>query len=416
MKRITKRPLRYQKGAVAIIVGLCIFVLIGFLGLVVDLGRLFITKTELQNAADACALAAARELNGQSDALTRADNAGITIGSQNKVNFQGDSVEILASDITYSDTLPGPYQTSDVANPATSKYVKCTLPESGIAPYFMQVLGFGNQTVRAMGVAFLGNGQLGCAIPLGMCKQGGPDVPDDNSDYGLVVGQWYSSKSSPGGGGTGSFDWIDFSPTEGGGANELSNLLNGSGECNLPPAGTPVGEQGQITSLDKAWNSRFGIYKGGQQLTAGQYSFSGFAYTATTWTNPEPQNAFNGVPADGITLNFVQAEDQKLPYQPSDPMNLGSSYNTIANYNDGALHRRVVPAPIVDCSGWAESNPQSVPVLGYACILMLHPVNGPDAEIWIEYRGRTNVANSPCLTPGLYGGNSNGPLVPVLAQ
>ena len=47
-----------QRGAVAIIVGLMAAVLVGFIGLAIDGGHLYLTKTELQNAADACALAA----------------------------------------------------------------------------------------------------------------------------------------------------------------------------------------------------------------------------------------------------------------------------------------------------------------------------------------------------------------------
>jgi len=50
-----------QRGAVAIITGLAMVVLVGFAGLALDGGRLYLTKTELQNAADACALAAAYE-------------------------------------------------------------------------------------------------------------------------------------------------------------------------------------------------------------------------------------------------------------------------------------------------------------------------------------------------------------------
>jgi Flp pilus assembly protein TadG len=46
-----------QRGAVAIIVGLVLAVLMGFAGLALDVGHLYVEKTELQNAADACALA-----------------------------------------------------------------------------------------------------------------------------------------------------------------------------------------------------------------------------------------------------------------------------------------------------------------------------------------------------------------------
>ena len=51
------RPSR-QRGAVALVVGLTLSVLLGAIGLALDSGHLYLTKTELQNGADACALAA----------------------------------------------------------------------------------------------------------------------------------------------------------------------------------------------------------------------------------------------------------------------------------------------------------------------------------------------------------------------
>lgn len=47
-----------QRGAVAVVVGLTIVMLAGMVGLAIDGGHLYLTKTELQNASDACALAA----------------------------------------------------------------------------------------------------------------------------------------------------------------------------------------------------------------------------------------------------------------------------------------------------------------------------------------------------------------------
>jgi Flp pilus assembly protein TadG len=77
-----------QHGAVAIIVAICLTLLIGMIGLVVDLGHMFIIKTELQNAADSCALAAARELDGTAESLERAEKTGITVGQRNNVDLQ----------------------------------------------------------------------------------------------------------------------------------------------------------------------------------------------------------------------------------------------------------------------------------------------------------------------------------------
>mgnify|MGYP006195323895 CR=1 FL=1 len=53
-----------QQGAVAIIVAICLTLLVGMLGLVLDLGHLYVAKTELQNAADSASLSGAKELNG----------------------------------------------------------------------------------------------------------------------------------------------------------------------------------------------------------------------------------------------------------------------------------------------------------------------------------------------------------------
>jgi uncharacterized membrane protein len=55
------RGRREQRGTVAIIVALSALVLFGFAGIAIDVGRLYVNKTELQTAADACALAAAAD-------------------------------------------------------------------------------------------------------------------------------------------------------------------------------------------------------------------------------------------------------------------------------------------------------------------------------------------------------------------
>jgi Flp pilus assembly protein TadG len=59
--------LRDQQGAYAIIIGLLLIVFLGFLALAVDMGYLWAAKNELQNAADAGALAGARFLISETD-------------------------------------------------------------------------------------------------------------------------------------------------------------------------------------------------------------------------------------------------------------------------------------------------------------------------------------------------------------
>lgn len=61
MKKIIKL-VKNEDGQALILVTLLMVVLLGFASLVVDLGTLYVTKAKLQNAADAAALAGAKDL------------------------------------------------------------------------------------------------------------------------------------------------------------------------------------------------------------------------------------------------------------------------------------------------------------------------------------------------------------------
>ena len=421
MRRQPQQLPKRQRGAVAVVVGISIFVLVGMIGLALDLGQMFVNKTELQNAADACALAAARELDGNADALTRADDAGMLVGGQNLVGFQKAVVTLDADDITYSDQLSPNSTYLNNADPTKAKFAMCQVERSGIGMWFMGALGFADQTVRAYAVATLAPSQSTCALPIGMCKMGSAPT------FGLVVGQWYSGKFESGTPSTtGSYNWIDFSPEDGGGANEIKDMLSGPGQCELPPVGKQVGQQGQIAAVADAWNTRFGLYKGAYNLAESPPDFTGNTYTQagiggateTTWPNAAPQNSYAGAPSSGSTANYQSAKAANMPYQSTNPAGINginaytiSQSGTLGQYGS---QRRVALAPIVDCEALAGTNPQTVTIEGYACVLMLNPIKGPD-DIVMEYLGDPAVSGSPCSSFGLAGGTA-GPLVPVLVQ
>lgn len=430
---------RYQQdGAIAIIAALALPILIGFAGLALDLGHMYIEKTELQNATDACALAASRELTCDpaagpcpSSYLEAAVNSGLTVARRNRVNFQSNQIsdpQITASDIKFSLTLApnSAYMDKDAADPA-SKYVMCTARQTGIIPWFMGILERGEQTVSAQAVATLIPAQSSCAIPLGVCVSS--SATPSNPYAGLNVGDWLTSKRNTSA--TGSFDWIDFSPgpsTGGGagGAQELAGLLTKEGQCDLPPTGpatcpqnttTPgcVGEQGNKNSLGMAWNTRFGLYKGSYNVDNATPDYTGYTYTPTSW--PSKTDAFS---------HFQTARQSFTPFQGATavgiPENRLQSYRVTTDLTTVGADRRVAVAPLVNCSSWGGTTPQTVPILGYACVLLLHPMtsdNGPSGteEVFLEYRGKATDPNSPCATSGGVGGpGSIGPLVPALVQ
>lgn len=418
----------HEKGTVLILVGISLAVFVGFLGLVNDLGRLFVTKTELQSAMDACALAAAAELRPALDppdaqAIARAVNAGITAGTRNRAGFQGQQVVIAPGDIYFSDrlsdnstTFPFGYGQSGAADPATASYALCARSSDGIATWFMHALqAFLAQpatlnTVGAWATATQQPAQHNCAIPIGLCMLPGASAADPFA--GMAVGQWLTSKLEASA--TGSFSWIDFTPP-GGGANELAEIIKGNGVCNVPAVGALVGQQGNIESLDKAWNTRFGLYKGADSSATASPDYSGYSYTPANW--PTQSNAFGGTSLTGVP-NFQTSRDSNMTYQSTPGQGYRST--TSADLATNGADRRFVTAPMVDCSAWQASNPQIQPVLAFACVLMLHPMTHTSDplhsdETWLEYRGPANASNSGCSTSGLAGGTV-GPLVPVLVH
>jgi hypothetical protein len=418
--KLQLRHARRERGAVAIITAIVLPVLIGFAGLALDLGRLFVEKTELQNATDACALAAARELTCDPTAgacaaslLVNAENSGMFVAARNSAQFQGTPVAIAAEDIRFSTTF-GPnssYVSRAAGADPASKYVMCTAQQTGILPWFMQVLGAGAQTVSAQAVATLMPSQSNCGIPLGMCAQGPATA---SPPFGLVRGNWYDGRFNSGGGATGSFNWIDYTPPAGGQA-ELSALLTGSGVCNTTVP-NPVGQSGVLgNAAARAWNSRFGLYQGGPiNVDTAPPDFTGYSYTPTNW--PTQRNALG---------DFLARRAANASYganvdagNTTTGLGISNAYNpttTPAQHAARGADRRLVVAPIMNCADWAAAN--VAPIQGYACVLMLHPIASPSDIVYMEYLGLSNEPNSPCATSGVVGGaTSSGPLVPALVQ
>ena len=393
-----------QRGVIAIVAALTLIVLVAMAGLVLDLGRLFIIKAELQGAADACVLSAARELDGRADSLMRATNAGTKVGVQNSVDLQHAAVQAGPSDVTFSTTIDGMYVSAASASPATAKYVKCKPSAVTADMWFMGVLGIGSNIVSAEAIARLAASQASCATPVGLCTaQAAKNAPSPN--WGLQVGSWYGGIFAPGAGMSGNYNWIDFTPPNGG-ASELKDLLAGTGSCNVPLNGQ-VGQSGYNAGLVDAWNTRFGLYKGSYSVNANRPDWTGFAYTPASW--PAKRDAYADFTAKRIALATYQGD-------AASGLSIGANNQTATSGQHGSFgaDRRLAIVPVVRCADWDSS--QTVQMRDWACVLLLNPIGTP-ADVKIEYLGLTADANSPCATAGIPGGlNTAGPLVPTLVQ
>jgi hypothetical protein len=433
-----RQSLNEQRGTVAVVVGLTIVMLTGMVGLAIDGGHLYLTKTELQNASDACALSASYNLTGApaitQAAFLEAEAAGQAVGARNKVDSQGSNVGTADITVEFAESLTGSWIQATSNPSGNSKYVRCTLQRTGITPYLMQVVGFGNQTVRATATATQSPSQANCAIPMGLCTQSGGTPPT----YGYTAGTWYGLDFKDTGGNanyTGNFRWLDFDPNTttpgcpGGGANEIACVMKGTGQCSLPapitgscpktggvtPPGC-VGENGNVSKMEAAYNSRFGVYKtggGNPNIDDSPPDFTGFSFDSTTWSLGH--DAYNGT-VSGVS-NFKAARTSHLstqsafysnPYQNSTP----------TEHTDHGADRRLVVVPIVDCTNF-EGGGQYAPIRAYACVLMLDTYRKSSSSVitQFEYIGLAKTPGSPCASSGVTGDDaSQGPLVPSLVQ
>lgn len=413
-----------ERGAVAVIVALSLVALVGFVGLALDLGKLFVAKTELQNSADACALAAARELTGANvNQLVLAEAAGIATGIRHNVLFQNEPVVVTSGSVTFSETLTGNYKSAFTGPGATDlRFARCEVSRAGIANWLIQVLnilpgaGIEEQTVSATAIATLAPSQItSCAIPVGICRE---DVPPSTPP-----GTWVEGVLKNDEGITGSFKWIDFTPPNGG-ADEVGENLTGTGVCNLPVTGTEVGQSGYIAKLAADWNSRFGIYFGSVKSSdvsngIGIPDYSGYAYTETNW--PSKFDAFS---------DFKNQRGSNTPYQgdSSTGLKIKGSFVDSTFLKEHGNDRRLATTAVVDCDDF-DGGSSTAPVNEWACIFMLHPINQGNegkggasgseetTRMYLEYLGRSNEPNSPCATNGVPAGPGGvGPMVPALVR
>ena len=415
--KFTRRGLHRQQGAVAIIVGLALAVMIGFVGLALDLGKLYVTRSELQNSADSCALSAARDLTS-AISLQVAEADGIAAGHSNFAFFQQNAVQMQTdSNVTFSDSLTNPFLTKTaVATPANIKYVKCTAQLTNIAHWFIEVLNTipGVQVanaaqVSASAIATVGAGQTTCAIPVFVCRAA--------TAAPYKVGDWISSLSgSSSTYGPGNFGWaaLDGSTNEPTIASELSGNT-----CNITSPPT-LGSTGLKSASLRAWNTRFGIYTNGANGSSGQPDFTGYAYVGPNYGPPGTA----GIVGDAYT-QFVLDRASFKSYQGDGAPPAGSGIATkgtatASNYQTFGGDRRVALAPEGDCSTLKGASNQ-LTVTQWDCVLMLDPLPfSPGAGgvvAHLEYLGSASSGSTPCATHGLPGsGSSVGLKVPMLVQ
>lgn len=163
-----------RRGAVAIYVALAGVLVMGSLVLGVDIGRMAVLRAQLQNAADAAALAAATALDGSPGARDRATAIATTTATDSS------RMTVLGGDLTVSTVeffsvyVPGGVQTA-ATNDVDANFVRVTMSPENIQILFQPVLavvtdGGTNEELAVNALAVAGNSPIVCNVsPFMVC-------------------------------------------------------------------------------------------------------------------------------------------------------------------------------------------------------------------------------------------------------
>lgn len=188
MRNNRLRKLRDKNGAVIVLMAFLLFVLLGITAFTIDFGYRHIIRNELQNAADAAALAAARELSSiyltdSSGEMTTVEAPPIVAIAQQaaQANYAGEvaSVVVNASDVTIgdwdfecdpevNDCLSPTLDQPDAVRVITRRDDNANGP---ITTFFAQIFNIDTLAVTAMATAALSGPNIAePEIPIGISK------------------------------------------------------------------------------------------------------------------------------------------------------------------------------------------------------------------------------------------------------
>ncbi len=344
-----------ESGAVAGLYAVALIGLIAVGGVGFDYARMAGMDSELQNAADQAALAAATQLDGEDGACSRADEAAINLlsnitllsndGTGNSVTVNSGGTAATGNDqcgnrdyIVFYSAYTNP-TTNTVANTDADAGVVQVAVDSRTARYaFTPIVGAIFSTMSARAVASIGSAI--CDVPpLMICD---PTEGAFNAETMRGVGLQLTAGGSGGGWAPGAFGFLQL---DGSGSHEPLIKALAFDEIPLDCTPTDVGippSTGQDQNYFKALNTRFDIQPNNM---AGGNVFapcaSGHCPSATIQVKDlmRPQGAANvnptGIPPSSGAKCELKNNEWELPaadrrYNPTQTYSAGD--NKLTNY------------------------------------------------------------------------------------
>jgi hypothetical protein len=356
-----------------VLVAVALLALIGIAGLAIDTAHVMLNKSRLQSALDAAALAAAKVLD-QTTSTTQASTAASSVFTLNLAQYP-ELRSAVGSGLTlttqYSSTL-NPFN----AGTTPALFVRASITGFPTTMSLASVLGI--TSINVTGSAVAGPSpplqQVCNIVPVLMCGTAGAGAPL----YGYSSNQVVALNQVPGsGGGLGPGNYNLLALNGNGAATLRTNFAGDYGSC--ASVGSAVTTEPGVAAgpVAQGWNTRFNQYQG--PVSPAQYPpdviNSAAHQTALTGDTPtgiyqggtliSGPNGVGGAGAGALSFNWA-AYNALLPSGPYDTQPLPNG--------TGAFQRRVVAAPIGDCST-AVNGKGSVNVLGFGCLFLLQAVS-----------------------------------------
>lgn len=368
------------RGAIAIMFALLLISVLGFIALALEMARVYNRKVELQVAADAAALAAARQLIGTSAGITSAvSKASQSIGL---LKYEYNNLPMTWSDsaIKFSTSL-GPHavwmdEAAAKANPAGVYYAKIDTEGldaayNTVEMFFARALPSGQTSVTIKGYAVAGRSTIK-TIPLAICAMSntpaisrsnpGPPANTELEEFGFRRGTAYDlMQLNPNAVAADNFviNPIDPIGTQGSATNTSAAVVAPFVCTGIMPMPRVMGNTISVerpfplASLFTALNSRF------DQFTSGQCNPNGappdanvrpYPFGSITWMSAVP-----GLPAAQAAQSTTVRSHLETITALSTPE---SSSNTAPMYGPLWSFAKAVPF-----SAYAAGTPE--PALGY---------------------------------------------------
>jgi Putative Flp pilus-assembly TadE/G-like len=335
-----------RRGFVVIAVGLSILFLVGVAGLAVDIGRMYIAKSEAQAFCDAAAVSAAVKLDGTASGITAAQT-GVTDLFQLPWNFGLD--KITTPQVEFATNAAGPW----AASPITATGYTFARVRTNMAVTLYLLSGIARSRFGGVAASAVAAQVAMTSFKQGLAPYTAVSTDTTSSNLGFVVGNQYD------------IQWPQYNGSRSGcGPANPENCFN-SPPCSGDPASS-------LIAVTRNWGASINGYWGSNQN-------SEIAAEVMDLVQLHPVAIGDAISLTSGNKNSEAGMLDQRVMQDSDVRdNTVSSYINSSNRNG----RRLIALPVVN------PTPGGTFVTGYGSFLLLsNATPGHDSDFYTKGTG-----------------------------